>query len=151
MADFQYRPLTHSAERINVISTKLGASAALADRFTMTEKLKAVVMSNKSNFILAPDGAEIEGFVDSVDDATAGGFTFGGVAHPDPGFRVEAKVGGATPLVFGDLVVAGVQPAIGTESLPVVKKGTPVNFKYRVINLYTGNGAVGSTVLLEKI
>lgn len=149
MADFQYKPLTHSPERLNVISTKLGASASA--KVTMNDIGKAMKMGAVSNYLLCADGDELEGFMDSVDAATAGGFSFGGVAHPDPGFRVEAKVGGATALIVGDYVVAGVQAAIGTKSLPVVKKGTPANFKYRVINLYTGAGAVGSTVLLEKI
>lgn len=149
MADFQYKPLTHSPERLNVISTKLGPNAATKP--VMADVGKAMKMGAVSNYVFCADGDELEGFLDSIDAATAGGFAFGGVAHPNSGFRVEVQVGGATALVVGDLVVAGVQIVSGTKGLPVVKKGTPVNFKYRVINLYTGAGAVGTTVLLEKI
>lgn len=150
MADFQYKPLTHSPERLNVIATKLGPDANT--KYTDAEKQKAVKMGPVSNYLLCVDGNELEGFIDNIDAGpTAGGFVMGGVAHPNSGFRVEAKVGGATTLVVGDFVVAAAQAPVGTKSLPVVKKGTPATFKYRVINLYTGGGLVGSTVLLEKV
>lgn len=145
--DFSFKPLTHSPERINVIATKLGASAAA--KFTMPDIGKVVTLGPVGNYVLAADGADLEGFVDSVEDATSGGYSFGGVAHPDPGYRVEVKVSGAD-LVVGDQVIAGPQAALGTKSLPVVKKGVGAIFKYRVINLYTGAGKADSTVLLER-
>lgn len=67
--------------------------------------------------VLCVASDEIEGFIDSVDAATAGGFSFGGVARQSwlpcrsPGRRGQS----ATPLAVGDLVVADDQLAIGTK------------------------------------
>lgn len=148
MAKFEYTLLTHSPERLNVIATKFGVDAN--SKFTMAEIGKAVKMAAGSKFVLPTAGDELEGFVDSLEAATMDGLSFGGAARPGIGFRVEAKVAGTT-LVWGDLVVAGAQAAIGTKSLPVVQKGTPTTFVYKVINLYTGGGVAGSTVLLERV
>lgn len=146
--DFQFSLLTHSPERLNVISAKLGVSAAA--KFTMADVGKIVKLGPVSNYVPVADGDDIDGFVDSIEDATSGGFSFGGVSHPDPACRFEAKVGGATVLKVGDQVVAGIQGALGTKSLPVVKAGTGVVYKYRVISLLTGAGAIGSTILIER-
>jgi len=147
MADFVFTTLTHSPERLNVISAKLGVSAAA--KFTMADIGKVVKLGPVSNYVPVADGDDIDGFVDSIEDATSGGFSFGGVAHPDPACRFEAKVGGATALTVGAQVVAGVQGALGTKSLPVVKAGVGAVYKYRVIRLFSA-GAVGTTVLIER-
>ncbi len=151
MADFQFNLLTHSPERLNVISTKLGATKD--DKFLDTEIGKAVKMGPVGNHLLCADGDELEAFVDNIDaGGTSGGFSFGGVARGNVGFRVEAQVAaGATPLQFGDLVVAGAQIARGTKGIAQVKAGAPEIHKYRVINLKGGNGAPGTTVVLEKV
>lgn len=146
--DFQFTLLTHSPERLNVVSAKLGVSAAA--KFVMADIGKIVKLGPVSNYVPVAEGDDIDGFVDSIEDATSGGFSFGGVAHPDPACRFEAKVGGATALTVGAQVVAGVQAALGTKSLPVVKAGTGAVYKYRVINLFSGAGAVGTTVLIER-
>lgn len=151
MADFKFNVLTVLPERLNVIVAKLGAASGEA--FTDKEIGKIVKMGAVSNFVLASDGDELEGFVDNIDGGpTAGGFVVGGVARPDTGFRVEAQVaaGVATPLVFGDLVVAGAQLAKGTKGLPQVRKGTPAIWKYKVIQVRS-TGAAGSLVLLERV
>lgn len=151
MADFDYAELTHSPERINVISTKLGTGAI---KYTDKDKKKvAKLAANGESYVLAAAGDDIEGFIDNIDaGGTSGGFTFGGVARPNGGFRVRARVAAAqaTALVIKDLVVAAAQAAVGTESLPLVQKGDGVLNKYRVIRLY-GNGTAGTDVLLEKI
>ncbi|MNY03220.1 hypothetical protein D3C86_1358280 [compost metagenome] len=110
-------------------------------------------MAASANHVLCADGDELEGFIDSVEPATQDGFSFGGVARGNVGFRVEATVGAAvvTPLVFGDLVVSAGELAVGTAGKPQVKKGTPAVHKYRVINLMTGAGVAGTTVVLEKV
>lgn len=151
MADFKFNVLVVLPERLNVITAKLGAAAG--ENYTDKDVKKIMTMGAVSNFTLAADGAEIEGFLDNVDGGpTANGFRVGGVSRPDTGIRVEAQVaaGVATPLVFGDLVVAGAQLPLGTKGLPQVKKGTPAIFKYKVIRLIT-NGAAGGTVLLERV
>lgn len=151
MADFKFNVLTVLPERLNVVTTKLGSAAG--QQYTDKDIKKAMKMGPVSNYMLASDGDELEGFLDNVDGGpTAGGFIVGGVARPDTGFRVEAQVaaGVATPLVFGDLVVAGNQLALGTKGLPQVKKGTPAIWKYKVIRVFT-TGAAGTTVLLERV
>lgn len=151
MADYKFNVLTVLPERLNVIACKLGSAAGQA--YTDKDIGKIVNGGALSNFALAADGDELQGFIDNIDGGpTANGFVFGGVARPDTGFRVEAQVaaGVATPLVFGDLVVAGAQLPLGTKGLPQVKKGTPAIWKYQVIQVRT-TGAAGSLVLLERV
>lgn len=149
MAKLEYTLLTNDPNRLNPISTKFGAN--VNEKFTDKEIGKLVKDGTTGgNQVLAADGDEIEGWVDSISPGTMDGFTWGGAAKPGTGQRVEAKVSG-TALVLNDLVVAGPQAAIGTASLPVVKKGTPATYKWKVINLFTGAGAAGSTVLLVRI
>lgn len=149
--DFKFNVLTGNPERLNVVTTKLGT--AEGQNYTSKDVTKAMVMGAVGNHYLAADGAEIEGFLDNVDDGgTANGFPVGGVSRPNAGLRVLAQVaaGVSTPLVFGDLVVAGTQLALGTKGLPQVKKGTPATFKWRVITL-NGDGSAGTTVVLERL
>lgn len=151
MADFKFNVLTVLPERLNVITAKLGSAAGQA--YTDKDTKKIVKGGSVSNFFLAADGDELEGFIDNIDGGpTANGFVVGGVARPDTGFRVEAQVaaGVAAPLVFGDLVVAGDQLPLGTKGLPQVKKGTPAIWKYKVIQVRS-TGAAGSLVLLERV
>jgi len=149
--DFNYAELTHSPERINVITTKLGTGAI---KYTDLDKTKAVKLAADGlSYVLAADGDDLEGFIDNIDaGGTAGGYTLGGVARPNGGFRIRVTVGAAqaTALVVKDLVVAASQAAVGTKSKALVKKGDGVLNKYRVIRLY-GNGTAGTDVLLEKI
>jgi len=151
MADFKFQVLTHSPERLNVISTKLGPDANT--KYTDKDKLKAVKMGPVGNHVLCSAGDEIEGFIDNVDPATAGGFSFGGVARGNRGFRVKAQVGtgqGATAMKVGDLVVADAQLPVGTPGLPQVKTGTPSIHVYRVMTVF-GDGLPGSEVVLELL
>ena len=149
MNQFDFNLLTHSPERLNVISAKLGPD--VNTKYSDKDKKKPLKAQAGGRYVLCSDGDELDGFLDSVEAATQDGYSFGGVARGNVGFRVEAQVAAAvvTPLVFGDLVVAGAQLAVGTKGLPQVKKGTPAVHKYRVLRLTTG--AAGSTVLLEKV
>lgn len=151
MSDFKFNVLTVLPERLNVIVAKLGAAAG--ENFTDKDVKKIMTMGTVSNFALAADGDEIEGFLDNVDGGpTANGFRVGGVARPDTGIRVEAQVAaGAAVVAVKDLVVAGAQLPLGTKGLPQVKKGTPGVFKYRVMRIISGNGGPGSVVLLERV
>ena len=146
---FDFNLLTHSPERLNVISSKLGPD--VDTKYSDMDKKKPVKAAAGGRHVLVSDGDELEGWIDSVEAFTVDGYSFGGVARGNVGFRVEAQVAAAvvTPLVFGDLVVAGIQIARGTKGLPQVKKGTPAVHKYRVLRLTTG--AAGSLVLLEKV
>lgn len=151
MADFKFQVLTHSPERLNVISSKLGPDANT--KYSDLDKKKAVKLGPVGNHVLCAGGDEIEGFIDSVDAATSNGFSFGGVARGNRGFRVEAQVGanqGATPMAVGDFVVADVQLPVGTKGLPQVKTGAPATHKYRVMTV-NGTGAAGDVVVLELL
>ena len=149
MADKKFAVLAHSPERLNVISTKIGA--AKGEKYTDKDIKKAVKMGTVSNYLLCVDGDDLEGFIDNIDGGgTTGGFVFGGVAHPNSGFRVE--VNATEKLAVRDTVVAAAQLPLGTEGLAQVKKGAGVLFKYRVISLLgDGTGNAGTTVLLEKV
>ncbi|CAD5377353.1 conserved hypothetical protein [Pseudomonas sp. OF001] len=151
MAEFKFNVLTHSPERLNVISTKLGPD--VNTKYSDKDKRKAVKMGALANHVLCAGGDEIEGFIDSVDTATQDGFSFGGVARGNRGFRVEAQVGanqGATAMKVGDFVVADVQLAVGTKGLPQVKTGAPATHKYRVMTV-NGTGVAGDVVVLELL
>lgn len=149
MNQFDFNVLTHSPERLNVISAKLGPD--VNTKYSDLDKKKAVKAQAGGKYILCADGDDLDGFIDSVEAATQDGYSFGGVARGNVGFRVEAQVAAdvVVPLVFGDLVVAGTQLARGSKGLPQVKKGTPAIHRYRVLRLTTG--AAGTTVLLEKV
>lgn len=150
MADFRYAVLAQSPERLNVIATKLGS--AKGEKITDKDIKKAMKLGQVSNFVFCQDGDELEGFLDHVQGGpTAGGYTFGGVARGGPGFRVNATVADSqTPnLKPGDLVVAADQPELGKESQPVVRKGAPKVFVYRVITTWD-EGKPGTTVVLER-
>ena len=151
MSDFKFNVLTVLPERLNVITTKLGAAAG--ENFTDKDIKKIVTMGTVSNFTLAADGDEIEGFIDNIDGGpTANGFRVGGVARPDTGVRIEAQVAvGAAQVAVKDLVVAGAQLALGTKGLPQIKKGVPETFKYRIMRIVSGNGGPGSIVVLERV
>lgn len=151
MADFEFNVLTHSPERLNVISSKLGPDANT--KYSDLDKKKPVVIGPVGNHVICAAGQELEGFIDSVEAATSGGFSFGGVARGNRGLRVEAQVGanqGATAMKVGDHVVADVQAAVGVKSLPLVKTGAPETHKYRVMNV-RGTGVAGDLVVLELL
>lgn len=126
----------------------LGASTAAP--LTDLDIGKCLVMGTADNYLLAADGAEIEGFLDSVDpEKINGGFGKGGVQTEA---RVYAEVGpGQTGnIAVLDYVVADAQVAVGTLGKGRVKKGTPARWLWRVIRIESGLGAAGSTVLLER-
>ena len=152
MSDFKFNVLTVLPERLNVITAKLGAAAG--ENYTDKDIKKIVTMGTVSNFTLAADGDEIEGFIDNIDGGpTANGFRVGGVARPDTGIRVEAQVAADAVVVVAvkDLVVAGAQLPLGTKGLPQIKKGVPETFKYRIMRIVSGNGGPGSIVVLERV
>lgn len=152
MADFAFNLLTHSPERLNVISTRLGASSALADRFTDAEIGKAVKLGANSNHVLCVEDDEIQALVDNIDSGgTNGGFSFGGVARGNRGVRMLAVIGanqGVTPAALEDLVVADAQLAVGTKGVARVKTGTPTTNLWRIMAL-RGNGTAGTEVIIE--
>ena len=95
-------------------------------------------------------GDEIYGQVHAIETGTINdGFSYGAVKQSH---RIQAVVGAAQvgSMAVGDLVVADVQPALGTGDLGKVKTGTPAIHKWQCITVET-SGAIGETVLLEKV
>lgn len=121
---FNYRLLTHTPERLNVISTKLGDAN---DAYTQADVGKPMVFNGVGSMKIATDGAEIEGFLDNIDPGpTADLCVMGGVARANRGARFQARVLIAqdSTLNLYSYVVAGVSTGIGTPSvdgLPMVK------------------------------
>jgi len=152
MADFDFNLLTHSPERLNVISTRLGAGNTPNDRWDDAEVGKAVKLGPNATHVHCENGDEIEAIVDNIDSGgTNGGYSFGGVARGNRGFRVKAVIGanqGATAAALGDLVVADAQVAKGTKGVARVKTGTPVVNKWRILAL-RGDGTAGTEVIIE--
>lgn len=150
MSKFNFNLLTHSPERLNVISTRLGASDSPADHFADAEIGKAVKLGDNTH-VLCEAGDEIEAVVDNIDSGgTIDGYSFGGVARGNRGFRIKAVIGAGQedPATVGALVVADAQPALGTKGPAAVKTGAPVTNKWRILSL-RGSGAAGTEVILE--
>jgi hypothetical protein len=132
-------------------SAALGVNAA--GKFTAVDLNKAVKFGTANNFVLCATGDQIDGFVKAIEPYTVNdGFGFGGVQQEG---RVTAIIGvqGATPMAVGDLVVAGVQIAVGTAGSAVVITGAGVAGKesWRCIRIVSGTGVAGDTVLLERV
>jgi hypothetical protein len=132
---FNFRTLTHSPERLNVVSAKLGTDDL--EKYTDSDIGKPMKLGAEPGcFVVVADGDEIEGFLDNIDaGGTTDGHVFGGVACGTRGFRVEAEFSGDAGAV-GDLVVAAAQSAIGVKAasgLGKVKAGTPTTHKWRII------------------
>lgn len=151
MADFAFNLLTHSPERLNVISTRLGAGNTPNDRWDDAEVGKAVKLGPNGTHVHCVSGDEIEAIVDNIDSGgTNGGYSFGGVARGNRGLRVKAEIGAnqGTAAALGDLVVADDQVAKGTKGVAQVITGTPTVNVWRIIHL-GGTGAAGTPVVIE--
>lgn len=155
---FNFRLLTQSPERLNVITTKLGALKT--EKFTTVDTGKPMVMGKKGNMSIAADGDIIEGFLDNVDAGpTADGFVVGGVARCNAGTRMEVWVEGAADVL--DLVVAGTNAAAGvanTESkLGNVRKAVAataaeMKSQWRIISFAdNAESTTGGVAVIEKL
>lgn len=152
---FDFVTLTHSPERINVVSAKLGATKS--EKWSDTDLGKAMKMGVAGgNFEVAASGDDIEGVLDNVDaGGTTDGFVFGGVACGTRGFRIRAKATGVVAL--GATVLADAQEAVGTANdhkVPAVKAGDPVLHKWRMIANETNpanNAIAGDIIVLELL
>lgn len=150
---FNFRVLTNNPERLNVISTKLGASKS--EVYTDADKGKPMVMGKKGNMVIAAAAAEIEGFLDNVDGgSTADGHVFGGVARCGQGSRYEVEVVGAADVL--DLVVAADNEAVGTKAASgkgKVQVGAPTTNIWRIISFANDaeSGTGGEIAVIERV
>lgn len=150
-----YQVLTHTPERINVISTKLGATKG--EQYGDGDLNKPMVMGKQGNMYIAPADAEIEGFLDNIDAGpTADGFIFGGVKRCGMGTRQKVIVEDAASVL--DFVVAGTNEAVGVANalkLGVVKKSAdvPAVHKWRIISFAdnTESTVGGGVAVIEKL
>jgi hypothetical protein len=147
---FNFRPLTVSADELNVQTGKLGTGT---DVYTDADIGKPVKMGTQGNFVICTTGDAIDGFIDSIDGGPkADGLIVGGVARGQLGTRFRAIVFASqtTPLTDDaisvlDYVTAGVNTAAGTAKVGkhgVVKvSATPTRF--RIVSLA---GDIAATV-----
>lgn len=154
---FNFRELTHSPERLNVITTKLGAAAGEGFK-TSADAGKPMTMGKLGNHVIAADGADIEGFLDNVDDGpTADKFIVGGVARCNSGTRKLVEVEGAADVL--DLVVAGTNAVAGTKNgkgAGIVRKVASEEgqtHKWRIIAFMTDAESTtgGELAVIEKL
>lgn len=136
---------------------------------------KLVKVAGESQFDLCAAGDNIEGVLTSVEMATAGGWTIGGVISEGEIFAtadgLQATPGVGT-IALGDFVVAGTITAKGTAlaAFPKVGKATvqlgsvPADltaagvmvkasmYAWKVVSLGTaGTGAVGTQITISRI
>ena len=149
-----FKLLAQSPERINVITTKLGADDT--EQYSDLDIGKPMVMGKIGNMVIAAAGDEIEGFLDNVASGpTEDGHKVGGVARHMQGSRAKAVVEGAAEVL--DLVVAGANTAHNTASATkhtgVVKKGTPSVHVWRIIAFENDAASTtgGDVAILEKL
>lgn len=148
-----------------VFTTRLGAGTGSSNNLSQADAGKIVKLSAESCYDLAVAGNEIEGFISSVELATSGGYSVGGVTkQAGESALVYATADGlqATPgtgtIAIGDYVVAGTITAKGTALVNYPKvcrataAGNTLNHKWRVVSLGTaGTGVVGTTIVIEKV
>lgn len=146
-------------EDTSLCSAALGVNAA--GKLTDYDLGKAVKLIADSTYGLCANGDDIEGQLVSVEPVTVNdGFGFGTIQVAE---RLVAKNSGGAAIAVGAEVIAAAQPAVGTAITAVssgtqtgirpmpVKSGTGAIFKWRVISLLGGAGAVGTPILIEKI
>lgn len=138
---------------------RLGAAGA-ANNMSTADEGKLIKLAAESQYDLCAVGDAIEGVVYSVEPSTSQGHTVGGRVCEGMIYAVADGLQG-TPgtgaIAVGDLVVAGTATAKGTAlaSYPKVCKATsqtPGLHNWRVVSLGTqGTGAVGSTIVIERV
>lgn len=154
MAKFKMTPLIGT----DAFTARLGAASGSANHVTDVEIGKPVKLIGDSLYNLTAAGDQIEGFINSVEGATADDFSIGGVVSKG---RVRVTLDGlqATPgtgvIAVGDYVVTGTAVAKGTalSGYPKVCKATTqtgMYFAWRVVSL-DGTTAVGQTAVIERV
>lgn len=146
-----------------VQTVRLGAGTGSSNNLSDVDEGKFTKLVGESRHNLAVVGDDIEGVITSVESATSGGYSIGGVLRGRSGDMLNVTFDGlqGTPgtgtLAIGDIVNVGTPVAKGTAqtTYPKVTKATTaanVVQKWRVVSLGTvGTGAVGTTGTIEKV
>lgn len=160
----------------DVRSVRLGAGTGSANNWTQgKEEGKFVKLTATDRYNLCAAGDPIEAIVSSIEQATAGGYTIGGIVSDMMVFALadglQATAGTGT-IAVGDYVVCGTVVAKGTALTTYAKvcKATvqpgdvPADLTaagaqvkaalhaWRVVSLGTvGTGAVGTVIVIEPV
>lgn len=142
---------------VAAITTRLGNNTG---QYAVADQGKFVKQIAESAYGLCAAGDHIEGWISSVEQATAQGFSVGGINNEDSKFvtfdGLQATPGTGTVAV-GDYVVCGSVTALGTVLPGYAKVCTATSqavsfFNWRVVSLGSaGTGAVGTTGLIERV
>lgn len=161
---------------VEAVTVRLGSGTGSGNNYSDTEKGKLVKLVGDSRYALCSSGDPIEGEITSLEPATADGYTIGGI-QVDGRLSVVAAglqaTEGTGTLAIGDYVVAGTQDAKGTALTTAYAKVVKATaqpgataadlagagaqmkvamFAWRVVSLGSvGTGAVGTTVLVERV
>ena len=144
----------------NSITVRLGAGTGSGNNLSDVDANKIVKLVAESRYDLAAAGDSIEGFITSIDLATTGGYTIGGVQTEGIAWATAdglQATAGTGVIAVGDLVVAGTITAKGTAltAYPKVCKATSQavqKFMWRVVSLGTaGTGAVGTDIVIAPL
>lgn len=146
-----------------VQTVRLGAGSGSANNLSDVDEGKLTKLVGESRHNLAAVGDDIEGVITSVESATSGGFSIGGVLRAAVGDMINVTFDGlqGTPgtgtIAIGDVLVVGTPVAKGTAQTTyprVCKATTPANVvqKWRVVSLGTaGTGNPGTVGVAERI
>jgi hypothetical protein len=153
--------MTPTAPFAPSLTARLGAGTGGANNLSDSDLNKFVKLVAESRYDLCAVGNEIEGQITSVEPATQGGFSIGGVINEGRMYvtfdGLQATPGTGT-VVAGDYVVTGTPVAKGTALTvpPRVCKATAaatgIVYKWRIVSLGTaGTGAVGTVGVIEQV
>lgn len=158
MSKFHITPTVYSEK---VVTARIGGNAS-GTRANDNDVGKPVKLVGDSNYGLCAAGDAIQGIVTSVETGLYDGFFLGGVVGK--GFHYATADGsqaaGTGSLTVGQYVVAAAPEAIQVaKSAPYLKVRSATDqaaaaaapFKARVVSLADGNGAVGTTVVIELL
>lgn len=153
--------MTPTAPFESSLTARLGAGTGSSNNLSDSDVNKLVKLAAESRYDLTAVGNEIEGYLTSVEPATQGGYSIGGVCKDG---RMYVTFDGlqATPgtgvVAVGDYVVTGTPVAKGTALTAAVKVckatavATAIVFKWRVVSLGpAGTGAVGTVGVIERV
>lgn len=158
--------ITPTGETPDVMTVRLGSAITVAGVVGTGGSLnpglddgKLVKLVGESQYDLCAAGDPIEAVITSVEYATSGGWTIGGIVSDEEIFATADGIQ-ATPgtggITVGSYVVAGTITAKGTAlgGYPKVCMATSqavTPFMWRVLSLGTaGTGAVGTTIVLSR-
>jgi hypothetical protein len=156
MAKFQMEPTI--SNDLSAFTARLGeevvAGSVQANQFTQKDVGKLVKLVGDSRYDLAAAGDKVEGIVVALGTGTADGYVLGSVVSTG---RIEVTFGNTCAI--GDYVEVGAVIALGTQlttNPAVTKAGDQAvaengSFAWRVVSLGTGNGAVGTEGLIERV